>query len=153
MGTMKKIGIALIVLALASCQASDQEIRADIAGKAQQDLNFSNLDYTVQAGVVNFQGRCPSEKALAKIKQTIANIHVIKAVHYQVTIAPVVLDTLTLVKLQADSLLAQYPAVTAQVYPAGITLKGNVTAVERAKLLQAFRRPHIGTVIDSLNVR
>src|SRR3954466_5058236 len=108
---MKKILIALVVLALAGCQASDEEIRADIAAKAEQDLNFSGLDYTVRAGVVDFRGRVPSEKAFAKIRQTISNIHVIKAVHYNVSIVPVVLDTLMLIKLQADSLLAKYPEV------------------------------------------
>src|ERR1700712_3307568 len=149
---MKKISIVLIVLTLAACQVSDQEIRADIAGKAQQDLNFSGLTYTVEAGVVDFRGRVPSEKAYAKIRQTIANIHVIKSVHYQVMIAPVVLDTLTLVKLQADSLLAKYPKVTAEVHPAGVTLKGSISGTEKVKLLQAFRRPHIGAVTDSLTV-
>lgn len=150
---MKKILIVLVGLALAGCQTPDQEIRADIAVKAQQDLNFSGLDYTVRAGVVDFRGRVPSEKAFAKIRQTISNIHVIKAVHYNVSIVPVVLDTLTLIKLQADSLRAKYPEVTAGIHPGGVTLKGNVIASEKAKLLQAFQRPHIGTVIDSLNVR
>jgi hypothetical protein len=150
---MKKIVIALVVLALAGCQTSDQEIRADIAGKAQQDLNFLGLNYTVRAGVVDFIGHCPSEKAFAKIKQAIANIHVIKAVRYDVTIAPVVLDTLTLVKLQADSLLSKYPEVTATVYPTGLTLKGEVPVLEKAKLLQAFHRPHMGLVKDSLTLK
>lgn len=153
MYTMRKVLIALIVLAVTGCQTSDQEIRADIAVKAQQDLNFSGLDYTVRSGVVNFRGHCPSEKAFLKIKQTIANIHVIKGVNYQVTIVPVVLDTLTLVKLQADSLLAQYPTVTAQINPAGVTLKGDVTALERTKLLQTFKLPHMSSFKDSLNVR
>jgi hypothetical protein len=150
---MKKILIALVALALAGCQTSDQEIRADIAVKAEQDLNFSGLNYTVRAGVVHFIGRCPSDKAFAKIQQTIANIHVIKAVHYNISIAPVVLDTLTPVKLQADSLLAQYPQVIGRVSSAGVTLKGDVTATEKAKLLQAFRRPHMGMITDSLSVR
>jgi hypothetical protein len=150
---MKKTLIALTVLALAGCQASDQEIRTDIAGQAQQDLNFSGLEYTVRAGVVNFRGRCPSERAFTLIKQTIANIHVIKAVHYEVTIAPVLLDTLTVIKLQADSLLAKYPLVTAKINPRSVTLKGDVTASERVKLLEAFRRPHIGALTDSLSVR
>jgi hypothetical protein len=151
---MKKTVIILVLmLALAGCQTSDQEIRADIATKAQQDLNFAGLNYTVQAGVVDFRGRCPSEKAFSKIKQTISNIHVIKAVHYNVSIAPVLLDTLTLVKLQADSLLTKYPEVTADVYPSGVTLKGIVMASEKAKMMQTFRRPHMGAVTDSVSVR
>jgi hypothetical protein len=150
---MKKTLIALVGLALAGCQTSDQEIRADIAVKAQQDLNFSGLNYTVRAGMVHFFGRCPSEKAFTKIRQTITNIHVIKAVRYDVTITPVVLDTLTLVKLQADSLLSKYPEVTATVYPTGLTLKGNVPAQEKAMLLQTFHRPHMGLVKDSLTLK
>src|SRR4051812_37893966 len=87
--SMKKTLIALVLLALAGCQTSDEEIRADIAGKAQQDLNFTGLHYTVKNGIVDFYGRCPSDKAFAKIRQTIKNIHVIKAVHYRVSVAPV----------------------------------------------------------------
>jgi hypothetical protein len=149
---MKKIFIALMIVMLAGCQTSDQEIRADISVKAQQDLNFSALDYTVQGGVVDINGRCPSEKALAKIRQTIANINVIKAVHYHVSIAPVILDTLTQIKLQADSLLTQYPEVTAHVYPAGVTLTGKVAASEKEQLLRAFRRPHMRIVKDSVSI-
>jgi len=147
---MKKILIIFIVLTVAGCHTSDQEIRADIAGKARQDLNFSGLSYTVRGGVVEFRGRCPSERAFAQIKQKISNIHVIETVHYHVTIAPVVLDTATLVKLQADSLLAQYPEVTAQIHTTGLTLKGNVSASQKEQLLKAFRRPHMGMVTDSL---
>src|SRR4051812_13480533 len=100
---MKKITIAFIALVLAGCQTSDQEIRADIAGKAQQDLNFAGLQYTVANGVVNFTGSCPSTQAFAKIRQTVKNIHVIKAVNYNVHISPVIIDSITRVKLQTDS--------------------------------------------------
>jgi len=149
---MKKILIALTLLALAACQPSDKEIRANIAGKAQEDLNFAGLHYTVDKGIVEVSGRCPSEKAFKKIKQTIQGIHVIKDVHYNVTIAPVVLDSLTPVKLHADSLLAQFPRVTAAVTPPVVTLKGEVTAAERTKLLKTFRLPDISLVKDSLSV-
>jgi hypothetical protein len=149
---MKNILIPIILLMLAGCQTSGQEIRADISVKAQQDLNFSGLDNTVHSGIVDFTGLVPSEKAFAKIRQTIENIHVIKAVNYHVTISRVVLDTLTLVKMQADSLLAKYPRVTAAVYTGGLTLMGKVPAADKAGLLKAFHRPHIGRVKDSLQI-
>ena len=47
---MKKTIIAVMLTALFGCKASDEEIRADIAGKAQADLNFAGLNYTVQNG-------------------------------------------------------------------------------------------------------
>jgi hypothetical protein len=149
---MKKTLIALVLLALAGCQTSDEEIRADIAGKAQQDLNFSGLIYTVKNGIVNFYGRCPSDKALKKIQQTIKNIHVIKAVRYQVGIAPVVLDTMTPVKLQIDSVLGGYPLVNARVDSGGATLKGQVKAPARTKLIKALRQIHLKAIKDSLSV-
>lgn len=151
---MKKVALALIVLAFAACQTSDTEIRADIACKAQQDLNFAGLQYTVQNGVVDFTGQCPSQKALTKIRQTIENIHVIKTVRYHVGISPILLDTLTPLKLQVDSLLAQYPMVTAEVDFQGTTLKGKITAADdKAKLMKAFHLPGIRLIRDSLDSR
>lgn len=139
-------------MAIAGCQTSDQEIRADIAGKAQQDLNLAGLEYTVANGTVNFTGRCPSSQAFAKVKQTIENIHVIKAVHYNVHIGPLTLDSLTRVKLQADSVLAKYPKVVATVNTSGINLRGPVTATERDKLVHELQMYRHGRIIDSLTI-
>lgn len=149
---MKNILIGVIAVVLAGCQPSDEEIRADIASKARKDFSFTGLDYTVQNGVVNFTGRCPSQKALATVKQNVKNIHVIRSVNYNVVVAPVVLDSLTLIKLQADSLLVNYPQVIANVKPDGITLKGFVTAAKRVNLIKDARLNLPGNVKDSLNV-
>jgi len=147
---MKRNLIVLILLVLAGCQTSDEEIRADIAGKAQQDLNFSALKYTVKNGVVNFYGNCPSDKAFEKIRQTIKNIHVIKSVQYHVGIAPVVLNPLTPVKLQVDSVLGGYPLVNAQIDSMGATLKGEVKPAARATLIKALRKLPLKSIKDSL---
>lgn len=150
---MKKIAIALILLALAGCQPSDQEIRADIAVKAQQDLNFSGLNYTVQNGIVHFSGRCPSEKAFAMVRQTISSIHIIKAVNYNITIAPVMLDSLTPKKLLTDSILAKYPLVTADIKKGSVVLKGSLNPAQKASLLKSLDAKHIGPLTDSLHLR
>lgn len=147
---MKQILIALTLLAFTGCTTSDKEIKADIAGKAQQDMNFSGLSYTVKNGIVNFTGRCPSEKAFSKIKQTVKNIHVIKGVNYRVSIAPVLLDTLTPVKLQVDSVLGSYPQVTAMVTPIYVTLKGSITATAKTKLIKSLNTLHLNSIKDSL---
>jgi hypothetical protein len=149
---MKRIAIGIIFLVLAGCQTSDKEIRADIAGKAQQDLNFSGLRYTVTNGIVNFTGRCPSKSAFTKIKQTIENIHVIKAVHYNVRIAPVMLDTLTLVKLQADSILAKYSQVSALINTNGIILKGPISSNQQKQLINELKKCRHSKIIDSLTI-
>jgi hypothetical protein len=151
--TMKRILTALTFLALAGCQTPDAEIRADIAGKAQQDMNFAGLHYVVKNGVVDFTGSCSSEKALAKIKQLIENIHVIKSVSYHVSIQPVVLGRATYMKLEADSILAQYPEVTEEASAGGIILKGQVTAQEKTKVMAAFIASHIKPLKDSIIIR
>jgi hypothetical protein len=149
---MKKLIIALMLFALAGCQASDEEIRADIAGKARKDLNFAGLDYTVKNGAVSFTGRCASQKALNAVKQNIRNIHVIKAVNYNVGIGPVVIDSLKLIKFQVDSILSKYPQVTANVQPDGITLKGMITVSKRASLIKEVGSHTPENVKDSLNI-
>lgn len=150
---MKKLAIAFLLLALAGCQASDKEIRADIAGKAQQDLDFAGLHYTVKNGVVQFTGRVHSEKAYAKIQQIIQSIHVIKEAKYNVLIAPVVLDTLTEVKLVADSITASYPLVIADVHQHDVTLKGAISSNEKSGLIKAIRAKYKGEVKDSLQAK
>jgi hypothetical protein len=150
---MKRLLIALISLSLAGCQTSDQEIRADIASKAQQDLNFAGLQYTVDHGAVVFTGRCPSEKAFKKIKQAVANIHVIKDVSYQVTIAPVALNTLTPIKLETDSILAKYPQTLAVVDSGQIVLKGSLAGELKDQLLKDLKSKYHGMIKDSLSVQ
>jgi len=151
-GIMKRTLIALIMLAMAGCQTSDEEIRADIASKAQQDLNFSGLSYTVKNGVVDFYGNCPSVKALAKIQQTIKNIHVIKEANYRVGIAPVTLDDVTPLKLQVDSILGGYPLVSAKLDSTGAVLKGEVKAAAKPMLFSALRKLPLKSIRDSLKV-
>ena len=148
---MKKIIVAIITaLALAGCQTSDEEIRADIATKARKDLSFAGLYYTVQNGKVSFKGTCPSVKAFNQIKQAIRNIHVIKSVNYNVKIAPVTLDSLTQVKLQVDSLLAKYPRVVAEINLNEMTLKGSVANSKRPKLISDIRLQIPGNIKDSV---
>ncbi len=141
-----------MLLALAGCHASDEEIREDIAGKAMENLDFSGLDYTVKNGIVEFSGRCPSDEAFAKIQHVIKNIHVIRAVHYHVNIAPVVLDSLTPVKLQTDSILARYPQTIAVVNSKGITLKGTIAARQKTTLIQELRKHQQRPIKDSLTI-
>jgi hypothetical protein len=147
---MKRNLIVLILLALAGCQTSDEEIKADIAGKAQQDLNFIGLSYTVKNGVVDFYGYCPSVKAFEKIQQTITNIHVIKSVQYHVGIAPVLLNSLTTIKLQVDSVLGGYPLVNAYIDSTGATLKGEVKLAAKSTLIKALRKLPLKSIKDSL---
>jgi hypothetical protein len=150
---MKLISYALIfTVALSSCQTPDKDIRADIAGKAKEDLNFAGLQYTVHNGLVNISGRCPSAHALAKVKQTISNIHVIKEVNYNVTIEPVILDESIPIKNKVDSILADYPKVVAEVSYSYITLKGVSTAQEKGKLIKALRFNHFAFLKDSIDL-
>lgn len=148
---MRKILIALTMILLAGCQTSDEEIRADIAGKAQEDLNFAGLKYTVKNGVVDFYGRCPSERVLEKIKWTVKNIHVIKAANYKVEVAPVIMDALTPVRLQVDSVLGGYPLVVATVDSTGAVLRGELKAEKRTGLIQALRKLPLKSIKDSLD--
>lgn len=152
MNDMKKMTIGLILMILAGCRTSDEEIRADIASKAQKDLNFAGLQYTVDHGQVAFTGICPSENALEKVKQAIDNIHVTKGVTYQVTIAPVVLNALTPFKLETDSLLAEYPQVVARVDSAELVLKGSIISGAKNRLFKDLRSKYYGTITDSLSV-
>lgn len=149
----RNIFIISLIILFAGCKASDHEIRADIAGKAKQDLNFSGLSYSVQNGVVNVTGRCPSDKAFADVQQTLKGIHVIKAIHYKVSILPVVLNEWTPTRLKVDSLLAKYPGVAIQTDPDGLTLKGSLSLKAKSQLISELNKQHLPIPKDSLVIK
>jgi hypothetical protein len=146
---MRKIALTLVLAALAGCNTSDEEIRADIASKARQNLEFAGLQYTVKNATANFTGSCPSKTAFEKIKKTIKNIHVIKAAIYNIKLKPVTIDELMPLKQTTDSILAQYPQVIADVRKDSVTLKGSISAKAKLKLLQTLTQQNLGFVIDS----
>lgn len=147
------IYMLILMMAFCGCKTPDKDIHADIAGKAKEDLNFAGLQYTVDNGVVNVTGNCPSLDAFKKVKQKMSNIHVVKAVNYNVTIAPVVMDMSTPVKSKVDSILSNYPQVMAVVNPSEVTLKGKTTLQKKYKLITELAVNNIAFVKDSLDIQ
>jgi hypothetical protein len=149
--TMKKLIISAMIFAAVGCKVPDEEIRADIAGKARDNMNFAGLSYIVRNGVIDVSGSCPSKKAYDNVHNLLKTINVARALRFNVNIAPVVLDTLTPTKLKVDSVLSAYPRVVAFVSPNGILLSGDVKDTDqRQKLLTELNKQVSLPVSDSL---
>lgn len=131
--------IAAGILLATSC-TNDQEIKADIAQKAKNDLNFAGVNYTVQNKIVTLTGNCPSVKARQKVWQTVKDINVISGIVNRVQIAPVILNEDLTLKEAADSVLADYPGVTATVKNGRIALAGMVDQEAGKQLKMAIGR-------------
>lgn len=129
-----------ICICVAACTDNDKEIRQDIAGTAQTNLNFTGLSYSVANGVVTIWGKCPSMYALSDVNHVLDNIHIIKAIHSNITIAPVTLDENSRLRQRVDSVLSTYPQVTASLDSSGLRLIGKAEKQNKLKLLPELHK-------------
>jgi osmotically-inducible protein OsmY len=141
----------LAAFTTSSC-TTDKDIKAQIAGMAKTDLNLATVNYTVQDKVVTLTGTCPSQKAKDDAEKSIKGIRMIKEVKNQIQIMPVILDNTYPVKQAVDSVLAQYPTVTAQVSANEITLSGKATQKEVGPLQAAITKLNGPKLVNRLKV-
>jgi osmotically-inducible protein OsmY len=138
--THKSFFALAVATALISGCTTDNEIKADIAAKAKNDLNFAAVGYTVDNRIITLTGNCPSLKSRQQVLQTVKGINVAKSVVNRIQIAPVILDQELSIKQAADSILAAYPGVTASVKEGQLVLSGKASTQENAKLTEAMSR-------------
>jgi hyperosmotically inducible protein len=144
-------GLGMYLLVATGC-TTDKDIKAQITGLAKTDVNFADVNYTVENKVVTLTGYCPSKKSKDEVEATMKSIRVVKGINNQIQIAPVVLDNAFPLKQAVDSVLAQYPTVQANVTTTQVTLMGKVKKPEADKLLPAITKLNIGQVINQLTV-
>lgn len=133
-----QLGVVVLLLSACSQQARDREIKADITIKAKDDVHFTGVHFTVQNGNVSLWGRCPTEKSRAMVLQKLSTIHVIRAIEDRLIIAPVSLGSDFSTKQQVDSVLAEYPGVTAELSGDTIRLLGRAQQSELQKMLESL---------------
>lgn len=131
--------LLLAAIGLSACNLNqDKQIKAHINSLANDNLNFAGVKYTVQNGTVTLFGNCPSDKTKRKVLQAVKGINVLKGIQDHITIGPVVLGAEQQIKASVDSVLANYPTVTAEVNENDIELLGTVKQQESEKLLLAI---------------
>jgi len=136
---------------MAGC-TTDKDIKADIAQKAKNDVNFAGVSYTVENKVVTLSGRCSSVKARQKVWQAVKDINVIKGVIDSIQILPVLLDDDFALQQAADSVLAVYPQAQANVKNQSIFLFGKATKKDMDSLIAAVKRLQPAQVVTKLRV-
>jgi len=134
-----KILLLGVTAIIAGC-TTDKDIKADLAQKAKNDVNFAGVSYTVENKVVTLSGICSSVKAGQKVLQTVKDIHVIKGIIDRVQISPVTLNEDFSLQQAADSMLAVYPQVQATVKNHSILLSGKATKKDIDSLTAAAKR-------------
>ncbi|MDB5208658.1 MAG: transport-associated protein [Flavisolibacter sp.] len=146
------IGLALLVMSC-SRQTKDSDIKADITTKAKTEIGFAGVEYTVQNGVVNLAGLCPSTKEKDKIEATVRKIAGVKNVVNATRIGPVVIDENFSLKQSVDSVLKPYNMATAQVSNGRVIVTGRVEQKKLQSITEAFRELNAGQIDNQLTVQ
>lgn len=133
---LNKYLFLVLVAIFASCSQAnqDKEIKADIATKAKDELNFAAVNYTVEDGIVTLTGKCPSEKSKNEAEQTVKGINIVKGIINKIEVAPVELNADLTLKQAVDSVLKTYPTVQADVTNGTIMLEGKAQKQEVGKI-------------------
>jgi len=142
--------LLLCVTAFIAGCTSDKDIKADIAQKAKNDVNFAGVSYSVENKVVTLSGKCPSIKAKQKVQQAVKDINVINGIVDSIQISPVLLDNDFALQQAADSVLAVYPQVQANVKNDSILLSGKATKKDMGSLIAAIKRLNPAQVATKL---
>ncbi|WP_345951904.1 BON domain-containing protein [Mucilaginibacter sp. PAMB04274] len=130
----------------------DKEIKADLVTKAKTDVSFAGVSYSVEKGVVTLTGACATRKAKSEVEKTVKSIHLIKGLHNQLVVAPVILNNDFLLKQAVDSVLAVYPAVQASVAQNVVTLIGKAQKGEADKLIPAIAKLKPASIDNQLQM-
>ncbi len=142
---LNKILLSLFFVGtISSCsqQELDKEIKADLAAKAKNELNFAAVDYTIEDGVVTLTGKCPSEKSKGEAEQTVKGINLVKGIVNHIEVAPVVLNADLPLKQAVDSVLKDYPEVQANVKGGTVVLEGKAKTKDAGKILAGLNPLH-----------
>lgn len=138
---LKKIKWVIIAcftaFVFSNCQNGDADVKGDIAAKAHQDKNFSGVSFTVEKGIVNLTGECPTEKVKNQVENKVKGIYGVKDVVDNMVIAPVVIGTDYDLKQSVDSVLEKYAGAQAVVKDSIVTLEGTVKSQEAEKITAA----------------
>ena len=128
-----------LLISLGCNTQQDKQIKADINSQAKGNLNFAGIKYIVHNGVVTVFGTCPSDKNKQIVLETIKGIHIVKQTRDKINVAKVTLGHEQQFKESVDSVLVNYPLVTADVNEKRIMLLGFIKEQEVDQLLNALK--------------
>ena len=144
--TQKRIATFLFAAAFITSCTADKDIKADIAQKAKNDINFAGVTYTVKDEVVTLSGNCPSVKSRLKVWQAVKDVTVVKEIINRVQISPVLLNDDFDLQQAADSILAGYPQAQATVKNHVVILDGKATKKDMDSLAVRIGRLYPGSI-------
>jgi len=142
-----------LLMTLIGCSNKDEQLKADIATKSQQDISFAGVDYTVQNGEAVLSGNCATAQDKQEVEKTVKGIAGIKQVQSNIVIAPVVLNGDEMLKRSAEQQVKDYPRVKAEVKDSVITLIGSIKKDDEQKLLNELNTVHAKGVKNELTLQ
>jgi osmotically-inducible protein OsmY len=131
----------------------DRDIKADITVKSKTELSFAGVGFTVDKGVVNLTGMCPSKATKDKVASTVKKIAGVKAVRDSIMIGPVVIDTDPALKQSVDSALMKFNLAQASVSNNNVLLTGSVKRPQDVQaIMKALEKLPLASIDNRLTV-
>ena len=145
---MKKRIIALVIAGAGlvtgcSQQQKDKGIKGNITMQAIEEIAFAGVNYTVDEGVVYVTGRCPSQREKDKVLTRLGQLAGVKKIVETIELGPITLDENYWVKRSADSILKDYPKVSAILDGGQLYLNGYAEEKDQDKILSALEKLNI----------
>jgi len=145
----------MMLASLAGCsrEKMDKAIKADITVKSKTEIAFAGVSFTVEKGVVNLSGVCPSEKTKQTVESIVRKVAGVKNVVNSIAICPVVIDTDPALKQSVDSALMKFNLAEARVSNNSVLLTGKVKRPEDVRqIMGAMEKLKVASVDNRLVV-
>jgi hypothetical protein len=149
---LKIWGLTLLVVIHLGCSqaAKDKGIKADIASKAREEYAFAGVNYTVKDGTVYLGGNCPSLKDKDKVNVIVKKLAGVKNVEDSIQIVPVVLDQNYWLRRAIDSVIEDYPQVTAQMREDTVVLIGSLSKDQLPKMMEKIKAIPVSGILNNV---
>jgi hypothetical protein len=132
---------SIFLLLMLSCtqQDKDRVAKADLATKAETEIDFVGVRFVVENGIATLGGVCSTEKSKSTVETTVRGVYGVKDVVNNIVVGPVVMGTDRGLKQGVDSVLKNYAGVQAIVQDSVVVLEGKLQNKDAPKLTSAIQ--------------
>ncbi|HEV8080442.1 MAG TPA: BON domain-containing protein [Chitinophagaceae bacterium] len=137
-----------------SCGPKDADIKAAVDKTIQVDNGMAGITSSVTGGVVTLTGECESETSKAKCSDLAKSVKGVKSVINNCTVQmPVLVSPDDTLRKNLTDATKDYPGVTASVNDGVVTLTGNISRANLAKLMKSVNDLQPKKVQNQLTIK
>ncbi len=146
--------ILFFSLFIISCGPKDADIKAAVDKTIQVDNGMAGITSSVTNGVVTLSGECDSEASKAKCTDLAKSVKGVKSVINNCTVQmPVQVSPDDRLRQNLTDATKDHPGVTASVNDGVVTLTGNISRANLAKLMKSVNDLQPKKVQNQLTIK